>query len=164
MGLIAGYHALQAGIEVAGLIEIMPECGGYKVHIDHLKRLGVPIHLSHTILRANGKDHVESVVIAKVDENFHAIPGTEKTIACDCILVAVGLDPVDEFYEKAVDFGFQVEAAGDAEDIAEASAAFISGKIKAINVIGKIKCIPAINTEQLNIQKEVLIIQAWQNL
>lgn len=156
VGLIAGYHALQAGMEVAGLIELMQECGGYKVHLDNLKRLGVPIHVSHTILSANGNDHVTSVTIAKVNSDFQVIPGTEKTIICDTVLVAIGLDPVDEFYKKAVDFGMNVEAAGDSEGIAEASAAIISGKIKAIKIAEKIKGFYIGNLESLNVQKEIL--------
>ena len=58
VGLIAGYHALQAGIGVVGLCEAMPECGGYKVHKDKLVRMGVPVYTSHTVLRAEGKDEV----------------------------------------------------------------------------------------------------------
>ncbi len=54
VGLIAGYHALQAGIEVVGLVEALPECGGYKVHKDKLARMGVPIYTSHTVVSANG--------------------------------------------------------------------------------------------------------------
>ncbi len=134
VGLIAGYHALQAGIEVVGLVEALPECGGYKVHKDKLVRMGVPIYTSHTVLSANGEDKVESVTIAKVDEKFHPIPGTEKSFACDSVLIAVGLEPVDEFYRKAKDFGIQAFAAGDAEEIAEASAAMFSGKIKGLEI------------------------------
>jgi len=67
VGLIAGYHALQAGLDVVGLVEALPEVGGYKVHRDKLARLGVPILTSHTILSANGNEKVESVSIAKVD-------------------------------------------------------------------------------------------------
>ncbi len=129
VGLIAGYHALQAGIEVVGLAEVLPECGGYKVHRDKLARLGVPIWTSHTVLSANGRDGVESVTIAQVDGRFRPIPGTEKTFPCDTVLVAVGLDPVDEFYRKAQEFGMRAFAAGDAQEIAEASAAIFSGKI-----------------------------------
>lgn len=102
---------------------------GYKVHRDKLARLGVPIFTSHTILSANGRDGVESVTIAKVDGHFQPIPGTEKTFPCDTVLVAVGLDPVDEFYRKAREFGMKAFAAGDAQEIAEASAAIFSGKI-----------------------------------
>ncbi|MFH1609774.1 MAG: FAD-dependent oxidoreductase [Candidatus Bipolaricaulota bacterium] len=129
VGLIAGYHALQAGIGVVGLVEALPECGGYKVHRDKLARLGVPIYTSHTIVSANGQDQVESVTIAQVDEAFRPVPGTERSFACDTVLVAVGLDPVDEFYHKAQEYGIPAFAAGDAEEIAEASAAIFSGKI-----------------------------------
>lgn len=134
VGLIAGYHALQAGIEVVGLVEALPECGGYKVHKDKLVRMGVPIYTSHTVLSANGEDKVESVTIAQVDEKFRPIPGTEKSFACDSLLIAVGLEPVDEFFRKANDFGMQAFAAGDAEEIAEASAAMFSGKIKGMEI------------------------------
>jgi len=134
VGLIAGYHALQAGIEVVGLVEALPECGGYKVHRDKLARLGVPIYTSHTVLSANGTDGVESVTIARVDEGFRSIAGTERSFACDTVLIAVGLDPVDEFYDAACRFGLPVFAAGDAEEIAEASAAIFSGRIRGLEI------------------------------
>ncbi len=130
VGLIAGYHALQAGIDVVGLVEALPECGGYKVHKDKLVRMGVPIYTSHTVLSANGKEDVQSVTIAQVDRQFQHIPGTEKSFTCDTILIAVGLDPVNEFYLKARDFGMKTYSGGDAEEIAEASAAIFSGKIR----------------------------------
>lgn len=135
VGLIAGYHALQAGIQVVGLVEALPECGGYKVHKDKLARMGVPIYTSHTILSANGKDRVESVTIAQVDENFKPIKGTEKSFECDCVLIAVGLDPVNEFHQKAIQYHLPSFVAGDAEEIAEASAAIFSGKIKGLEII-----------------------------
>ncbi len=134
VGLIAGYHALQAGIQVVGLVEALPECGGYKVHRDKLVRMGVPIYTSHTVLSANGETQVKSVTIARVDEHFQAIRGTEKSFACDTVLIAVGLNPVNEFYEKAQEYKMQVFAAGDAQEIAEASAAMFTGKIAGLKV------------------------------
>jgi sarcosine oxidase subunit alpha len=134
VGLIAGYHALQAGIDVVGLCEALPECSGYKVHKDKLARLGVPIYTSHTALSANGEQEVESVTIARIDENWKPVPGTERTFECDTILVAVGLDPVDEFVHKAREFGLPVYAAGDAEEIAEASAAMFTGRIRGLEI------------------------------
>ncbi len=134
VGLIAGYHALQAGIEVVGLCEAMPECSGYRVHRDKLARLGVPIHTSHTVLSAQGDGHVESVTIAAVDEAFQRIPGTERSYACDTLLIAVGLDPVDEFYHAARRYGMSVYSAGDAQEIAEASAAIFSGKMVGLEI------------------------------
>ncbi len=145
VGLIAGYHALQAGIEVVGLVEALPECGGYKVHKDKLVRMGVPIYTSHTVLSANGggatgEERVESVTIAKVDENFRPISGTEKSFSCDSVLIAVGLEPVDEFLIKARAYQIPVFAAGDAEEIAEASAAMFSGKIKGLEIARFLGC------------------------
>jgi sarcosine oxidase subunit alpha len=134
VGLITGYHALQAGINVVGLVEAMPHCGGYKVHEDKLARFGVPILTSHTILEAKGTDRVSSVVIAQVDEDFQPLPGTAQEHACDCVLIAVGLNPVDEFLFKAREVGLPVYAAGDAAEIAEASAAMFSGRVKGLEI------------------------------
>jgi len=135
VGLIAGYHALQAGIEVIGLIEALPQCSGYKVHEDKLRFLDVPVYTSHTILSANGDNQVESITIGQIDKNFNIISGTERTFACDAILIAVGLNPVDEFYHKAKEYGLKVWVAGDAQEIAEASAAIFTGKIEGIKIL-----------------------------
>ncbi|MFN2322395.1 MAG: FAD-dependent oxidoreductase, partial [Trueperaceae bacterium] len=144
VGLITAYHALQAGVSVVGLAEAAPECGGYRVHRDKLARLGVPIFTSHTVLAAHGSPaqedrdgpgapddgRVAAVTIARVDERFQPVPGTERTFACDAVLVAVGLDPVDELTAQARAAGIRVVAAGDAERIAEASAAIMAGRIR----------------------------------
>ena len=129
VGLIAAYHAIQAGIGVVGLVEAMPEVGGYKVHQDKIKRLGVPVWTSHTVKCAHGKERVEAVTVAQVDEEFRSIPDTERTYAADTLLIAVGLNPVDELYQQAQRFGMNVYSAGDALEIAEASAAIFSGRI-----------------------------------
>lgn len=134
VGLIGAYHAIQAGIEVVGLAEAMPTCGGYKVHADKLQRLGVPIYTSHTILSANGEETVSSITIAEVDNKFKPIAGTEKTFACDTILIAVGLDSLSEFTIEAQSAGLPVYAAGDALEIAEASSAMFNGKIVGLQI------------------------------
>jgi len=138
VGLIAGYHALQAGIEVVGLVEAMPKCGGYKVHADKLKRLGVPIYTSHTVLQANGKEAIESVTISQIDEEFNPIIGTEKTFDCDTLLIAVGLESVSEFTDEAETAGIRVISAGDANEIAEASSAMFNGKIAGLKIAKEI--------------------------
>ncbi len=134
VGLIAAYHALQADIEVVGLVEALPEVGGYRVHADKVRRLGVPVYLSHTVKAAHGTDHLEAVTIAQVDQRFAVVPGTEKTFAVDTLLVAVGLAPLDELVAQAQVFGVPVFSAGDAERIAEASAATFGGRIAALKV------------------------------
>jgi len=129
VGLIGAYHALQAGIDVVGLVEALPKCGGYKVHEDKIKRLGVPVWTSHTVLRIEGSEKVERVVIAEIDDKFQPVPGTERRFEVDTVLMAVGLNPVDELFKKAREYGMEVYAAGDTREIAEASAAIFSGKI-----------------------------------
>jgi sarcosine oxidase subunit alpha len=134
VGLIAAYHALQAGIDVIGLVEALPQCGGYQVHADKIKRLGVPIYTRHTIVSANGNEHVESVTVCEIDNNFKRIANTEKTYECDTVLIAVGLSPINEFYREAEQAGIKVFAAGDAKEIAEASSAMFNGKIAGLEI------------------------------
>lgn len=129
VGIIAGYHAMQAGITVVGLAEALPEVGAYWVHSDKLVRLGVPVYTSTTVVSANGRESVESVTTARVDEDWRIIDGTHRTYACDTLLVAVGLSSINEMYALARQFGVKAYIAGDAEEIAEASAAMFSGRV-----------------------------------
>jgi len=135
VGLIGAYHALQAGIDVIGIVEALPQCGGYKVHLDKIKRLGIPIYTSHTVLRVEGKNHLERITISKVDNKFRPIEGTEAVFEADTLLIAVGLTPVDELRKQAEKFGLKTYAAGDADIIAEASAAMISGRMAAREIL-----------------------------
>jgi NADPH-dependent 2,4-dienoyl-CoA reductase/sulfur reductase-like enzyme len=134
VGLIAGYHAIQAGIGVVALVEALPQVGGYKVHADKLMRLGVPIYTRHTIVAAHGTDRVESVTIARLDDKWKAVPGTERTFSVDTVLIAVGLSEVNEFFLKAKEWGIPVRSAGDAQEIAEASAAMFTGRIEGLKI------------------------------
>jgi sarcosine oxidase subunit alpha len=136
VGLIAGYHALQAGMEVAGLAEIMQKLGGYRVHADKLRRLGVPIYTGTTVVRADGEETLESVTIAPVDENFQPVMDKARTYSVDTLLIAVGLSPVDEFTEAARAAGIPTWVAGDAEEIGEASAAVFGGRIRGRELAG----------------------------
>jgi sarcosine oxidase subunit alpha len=129
VGLIAAYHALQAGINVAALVDIAPEVSGYKVHADKIRRMGVPIYLQHTVVCAEGDGQVERATIAPVDESGSPILCKAQTFAVDTVLVAVGLTPVDEFFLDAKEWGFVVMKTGDADEIAEASSAMLGGRI-----------------------------------
>lgn len=132
VGLIGSYHALQAGIQVAGICEILPKVNGYKVHADKIVRMGVPIYLNTTVLSVEGDGKVERVTIAVVDKDWNPLLDTARTFEVDTVLVATGLSPCDEFYRQAVSFGFTAVKAGDAEEIAEASSAMFGGKIAAL--------------------------------
>jgi Fe-S-cluster-containing hydrogenase component 2/bacterioferritin-associated ferredoxin len=154
VGLIAAYHALQAGIRVVGLAEALPKVGGYKVHLDKIKRLGVPVFTSHTVIRASGRDHVEEVLITKIDDKFKVIPGTERKFRIDTLLIAVGLNPVNELAREARQMGIQTYEAGDADLISEASAAMFSGRVTARRILqelGKSVTIPKKWLEMLDV-------------
>ena len=108
VGLIGAYHALQAGIEVAAIVEIAPKINGYKVHADKIRRMGVPIYLSTTVISAEGDGKVERVTVAEVDEKWNPILETARTYEVDTLLVAVGLSSADELYTLADQYGFNV--------------------------------------------------------
>jgi len=134
VGLIAAYHALQAGIQVVGICDILSEVSGYQVHADKIKRLGVPIYLSHTVISAEGKERVTGATIAAVNEHYQPLLETAKSFKIDTLLIAVGLVSIDEFYATAQQFGFKVVKTGDADEIAEASSAMFGGRIAGLKM------------------------------
>jgi sarcosine oxidase, subunit alpha len=131
VGLIAAYHALQAGIEVAAVVEIAGRVGGYRVHADKLTRLGVPILLQHTVVAAHGEERVEAATIAAVGRSMAAEPDTARTWAVDGILIAAGLDPLDGLAAQARASELATFTAGDAGQVSEASAAILDGRLAA---------------------------------
>lgn len=94
VGLVVGMQLKQAGCELVAVVEAAPRIGGYGVHAAKLARTGVPFYLKHTILRAEGEDHVRKAVIAEVGDDWKPIPGTEKEFDVDTICLAVGLSPM----------------------------------------------------------------------
>ena len=96
VGLIVTYQLLQAGIDVAGIVEAAPQLGGYGVHAGKVRRAGVPLYVGHTVLEAVPNEDMSGVkgaIVAEVDNKFQPIPGTEQFIECDVIGIAVGLTP-----------------------------------------------------------------------
>ncbi len=142
VGLIVSYHLLQAGAEVAAIIDIAHEISGYRVHADKIQREGVPVYLNSSIIRASGSDRVESALISG-NMDFDV----------DSILLAVGLTPLTDLaalfgcriiYSRALG-GFMplhdknlrttnknVYVCGDVAGIEEANAALDEGRITGI--------------------------------
>lgn len=97
IGLIMARRLTLEGAKVHLVAEIMPYSGGLKRNIVQcLDDFGIPLLLSHTITNIRGKERVEGVTIAKVDENFKPIKGTERDITCDTVLFSCGLIPENE--------------------------------------------------------------------
>lgn len=101
VGLVVSFQLLQAGCQVAAVIDAAPRVGGYGVHASKVARTGVPFYMQHTVVEALGGDHVTGAVIARVDEKFQPIPGTEKTLDVDTICIAVGLSPMSQLASNA---------------------------------------------------------------
>lgn len=102
IGLIMARRMTLEGAQVLAVAELMPFSGGLTRNIVQcLDDYDIPLYLSHTVVDIKGKDRVESVTIAKVDENFKAIEGTEVKFDCDTLLLSVGLIPENELSRSA---------------------------------------------------------------
>lgn len=102
IGLIMARRFALEGIEVEGVYEIMAYPNGlYRNIIGCLDDFGIPLHLSTTVTRINGKNRVQSVEVSQVDAKRQPIPGTVRTIPCDTLLLSVGLIPENELSRKA---------------------------------------------------------------
>ena len=102
IGLIMARRMTLEGAHVACVAELMPYSGGLKRNIVQcLDDFGIPLLLSHTVTRVEGKTRVEAVWIAQVDEKGHPIAGTEERYPCDTLLLSVGLLPENELSRAA---------------------------------------------------------------
>lgn len=97
IGLIMARRCTLEGISVEGVYELMPYANGLRRNVKNcLDDFGIPLHLSTTVTRVIGHDRVEAVEVSKVDENLAPIPGTERIVPCDTLLLSVGLIPENE--------------------------------------------------------------------
>lgn len=108
IGLIMARRMTLEGAKVECCVELMPYSNGLNRNIVQcLKDYDIPLLLSHTVSRITGKKRLESVTISQVDGNRNIIPGTEKVIPCDTLLLSVGLIPENELTRSA---GIQMDS------------------------------------------------------
>ncbi|MEM1639079.1 MAG: FAD-dependent oxidoreductase [Desulfurococcaceae archaeon] len=101
VGLIMARRFALEGAKVKAVVEILPYPGGLMRNvIQCLRDFNIPLLLGHTVVKVIGKKRVEKVLVAKVDENFKPIPGTEFEIPCDTVVLSVGLRPYLNVLEK----------------------------------------------------------------
>ena len=97
IGLIMARRMTLEGAKVKVVAELMPYSGGLKRNIVQcLDDYGIPLKLSHTVVDIKGKERVEGVTLAEVDQSGKPIPGTEEEYPCDTLLLSVGLIPENE--------------------------------------------------------------------
>ena len=177
VGVIVSYQLLQAGARVKAIVEILPHIGAWFVHAAKVRRYGVPILTRHTIKAAWGKEKVEGATIVQVDEKFQPIPGTERDLPCDLVLIAIGLTPDTRLFAQAgavmrwiPELGGLVPlrtryletsipgmyVAGDASGIEEATTAIIEGEIAGLDIVVREK-----NIEEARERREKLYKFLW---
>jgi NADPH-dependent 2,4-dienoyl-CoA reductase/sulfur reductase-like enzyme len=163
VGLIVSYQLLQAGTEVSTIVEAAPQITGYAVHAGKVRRAGVKLLLSHTVIEARGRTELEEIVVAAVDEHFCPVEGTEKTISTDTLCLAVGLSPRTDLADVtnlAMDFNLslggrlpahncymestneRILVAGDLAGIEEASTALDEGRLAGTRVAQRLGLLP----------------------
>lgn len=97
IGLIMARRCTLEGISVEGVYELMPYANGLRRNVKNcLDDFDIPLHLSTTVTRVIGNDRVEAVEVSRVDERLAPIPGTERVVPCDTLLLSVGLIPENE--------------------------------------------------------------------
>lgn len=97
IGLIMARRMTLEGATVKAVFEIMPYSNGLNRNIVQcLEDFAIPLYLSHSVVAVHGEDHVTGVTVAQVDEKMNPVAGTEFDVACDCVLLSVGLIPENE--------------------------------------------------------------------
>jgi thioredoxin reductase len=148
VGLIVAYQLIQAGMEVAGIVDIAEGVGGYEVHRDRLSREGIAFYLGYRLLAAEGREELESVTV----ESMRG--GQSLRFRADVLCLALGMTPLAELAamrECRMTFhpvlgGFMpwhdrdmrtdkpgVYVAGDAAGVEEASVAMEEGRMAGIS-------------------------------
>ena len=159
VGLIVTYQLLQAGANVACIVEAAPDIGGWRVHADKVIRSGVPLLTTHTIKMAHGSSEVEGVTLIQLDGRWQPISGTETYVDVDTVCIAVGLAPMielpllagckvcyisalggyvplhDEYLKTS---NSDIFVAGDTSGIEEASVAMEEGRLAATKIAGQL--------------------------
>ena len=102
IGLIMARRMTLEGAQVLGVAELMPYSNGLPRNLKQcLEDFEIPLYLSHTVTRIYGKNRLEAIELSRVDADRRPIPGTQKRIEADTLLLSVGLIPENELSEEA---------------------------------------------------------------
>ena len=133
IGLIMARRMTLEGAKVKVVAELMPYSGGLQRNIVQcLEDFGIPLKLSHTVIDIDGKERVKGVTLAQVDEYKKPIPGTEKYISCDTLLLSVGLIPENELSSR---IGVQMAPATNGPCVNESLETSVPGVFACGNVL-----------------------------
>jgi len=139
IGYLTSYQLMQAGAKVKAIIEAQDKEGGFPVQANRVRRLGIPVILSHILLEAIPNEKHDGIIGAVVAEceNFKPIPGTEKRImGIDAINICTGLVSDNQLFLKGSEvFGRNCHGVGDAIRIGEGTSAVLRGKQAAYEIM-----------------------------
>lgn len=133
IGLIMARRMTLEGANVKVVAELMPYSGGLKRNIVQcLDDFGIPLKLSHTVVDIKGKERVEGVTLAQVDEKGKPIPGTEEEYRCDTLLLSVGLIPENELSRE---MGVKLNPVTSGPQVSESLETSVDGVFACGNVL-----------------------------
>lgn len=133
IGMIMARRLTLEGAHVKAVFEIQPYPSGLPRNIEQcLNDYGIPLYLSHTITQINGDSRLSSVVVSEVDVARRPIPGTEREIPCDTLILSVGLIPENELTRMA---GVQIDPGTAGAVVDEHYQTSIPGIFSAGNVL-----------------------------
>jgi NADPH-dependent 2,4-dienoyl-CoA reductase/sulfur reductase-like enzyme len=133
IGMIMARRLTFEGADVACVVEIMPYITGLmRNYVQCLLDFEIPLRLSHTVGRILGRRRVEGVEIVQVDDRWRPVPGTAETVACDSLLLSVGLIPENELSRQA---GIALDAVTGGPYVDESYHTMVPGIFAAGNVV-----------------------------
>ena len=133
IGLIMARRMTLEGAKVKVVAELMPYSGGLKRNIVQcLDDYGIPLKLSHTVVNIKGKERLEGITLAQVDQKGKPVPGTEEEYSCDTLLLSVGLIPENELSDG---MGIQMNPVTSGPKVNERMETSIEGVFACGNVL-----------------------------
>jgi len=97
IGLIMARRLVLEGAEVVGVYELMAHANGSNRNIVQcLHDFDIPLHLSTTVSRIHGHERVDKVTVAPVGEGYTVLEDQGSDVACDTVLLSIGLIPENE--------------------------------------------------------------------
>ena len=133
IGMIMARRLTLEGAKVEAVFELLPYPSGLPRNIEQcLNDYGIPLYLSHTVTRVNGRGRLSSVTVSEVDERLKPIPGTEKDWVCDTLILSCGLIPENELSLQA---GVELDARTKGAVVDENGMTSVPGIFAAGNVL-----------------------------
>ena len=102
IGMIMARRMTLEGAKVEAVFEILPYASGLPRNIQQcLNDYGIPLYLSTSVIDIHGKERITGVTVAQIGPDRKPIPGTERHVECDTLLLSVGLIPENELSRGA---------------------------------------------------------------